>query len=198
MDQARIQSSIERFAQLRLVVDHPAAGAGKRVGWAHDERIAGSAGEGEAFVDHGDDRTFGDGLADLEHFEFEALAVFGESNRLDGRAEHLDVITRQYAGFVEFDGEIQTGLTAQRGKERIGPFAGDDLFNRSNRQRLQIDGIRDLGIRHDRRRIGVDEDDAMAFLAECPARLNAGVIKLCGLADDDRPRPDDHNVPARH
>ncbi len=30
------------------------------------------------------------------------------------------------------------------------------------------------------------------------ARLNAGVIELCGLTDDDRSRADDHDVPPRH
>ena len=38
----------------------------------------------------------------------------------------------------------------------------------------------------------------MAFLAQRAARLNAGVVELCGLTDDDRSGPDDHDVAPGH
>ena len=46
--------------------------------------------------------------------------------------------------------------------------------------------------------IRVDEDDAVAFLTQRAARLNAGVVELGGLTDDDRPGAYHHDVPARH
>ena len=50
MDQARVQSGIERRSQLRFVVDDTAAGAGKRIRGSHDERIAGALGEFETLL----------------------------------------------------------------------------------------------------------------------------------------------------
>ena len=132
------------------------------------------------------------------HLALEALAVFGEFDRLDRRPQQLDVVALEDAGFVEFDGEVEAGLAAERRQQRVRPLARDDRFDRRDGQRLEIDRVGDLGIGHDRRRIRVDEDDAVAFLAQRPARLNAGVIELCGLTDDDRTRADDHDVAAGH
>ena len=46
--------------------------------------------------------------------------------------------------------------------------------------------------------IRVDEDDAVAFLAQRPARLHAGVVELGGLPDDDRARADHHDGTPLH
>src|SRR5262249_36429893 len=50
------------------------------------------------------------------------------------------------------------------------------------------------GIGHDRRRIRVDEDDAIALLFERLAGLRPGIIELAGLADDDRSGADDEDA----
>ncbi len=51
-------------------------------------------------------------LADLLHLALEALAVFGEANRFDRRAEQFDAVPFQHARFVELDGEVEPGLAA--------------------------------------------------------------------------------------
>ena len=50
-----------------------------------------------------------------------------------------------------------------------------------------------LRVGHDRRRVAVDEDDAVALLAQRLAGLGAGVVELAGLADDDRAGADDED-----
>ena len=67
-----------------------------------------------------------------------------------------------------------------------------------DRQRLEVDRVRDLGIGHDRRRIRVDEDDPVAFLAQRAARLDSGVVELGGLTDDDRTGADDEDGTPGH
>src|SRR5690606_39919826 len=46
----------------------------------------------------------------------------------------------------------------------------------------------------DLRRVGVDEDDTQALLAQHPAGLGARVVELGGLPDDDRAGPDDEDA----
>src|SRR5581483_11512871 len=128
----------------------------------------------------------------------EAFAVFGKFDRLDRRAQQLDAVAFQYAGLVQFHGEIETGLSAERRQERVGTFARDDLLYRCDRQRLEIDRIGDLRIGHDGRGIRVDEDGAMTLLTQGAARLNARVVELGSLTDNDRSRTDDHHVTAGH
>ena len=76
---------------------------------------------------------------------------------------------------------------------RIRPLLGDDLFDDVGGERLDVGAVGELRIGHDRRRIGVDQDDPVAFLAERLARLGAGVIELAGLTDDDRAGADEQN-----
>ena len=46
---------------------------------------------------------------------------------------------------------------------------------------------------HDRCRVGVDEDDAVAFLLQRLAGLGAGVVEFASLANDDRSCADDED-----
>ena len=119
-------------------------------------------------------------------------------NRLDRRSEHLDIVSLEDAGFAQLDREVEPGLSAQRRQERVGPFALDDRCDRGNAERFEIDRVRNLGIGHDRRRVRIDEDDAVAFLVQRAARLDAGVVEFSCLTDDDRAGADDEDVPPGH
>src|SRR2546422_4977960 len=50
--------------------------------------------------------------------------------------------------------------------------------------------FRSLRIGHDGGRVAVDQDDAIPLLAQGLAGLGPRVVKLAGLADDDRARTD--------
>jgi len=62
--------------------------------------------------------------------------------------------------------------------------------------------VGELRVGHDRRRVRVDEDDAVALLAQRLARLDARVIELARLADHDRAGADEEDRsqvgPLRH
>ena len=62
------------------------------------------------------------------------------------------------------------------------------------RDRLDVGRVGEVGVGHDRRRVGVHEDDAHTLLAQHAARLRARVVELARLADDDRARPDDEDA----
>jgi len=184
------QTDFERRAHLALGVNDAAARAAERVGRPDDERVAGLGAEGDAGRDVVHDDASRDRLTDFDHLLLEGLAVFGEDDRGDRRAEHVDVVTREHARAFEFDGEIEAGLAAERRQQRIRPFVRDDRLQRGDGQWLDVDGVGDLGIRHDRRGVRVDEDDPVAFFPQRATRLDACVIEFGGLADDDRTRAD--------
>ena len=66
--------------------------------------------------------------ADLAHRIFEQQAVFGLLDGVDLGADQLHAVLLQHAGFGEFHREIQAGLAAHGGEQRVGPLAADDLF----------------------------------------------------------------------
>src|SRR5207253_6602440 len=65
-----------------------------------------------------------------------------------------------------------------------------DNFGRNG---LDVGRVRQLRVRHDRRRIGIDENDPVALGLQSLAGLGPRIIELAGLADDDRPGPDDQD-----
>ena len=60
-------------------------------------------------------------------------------------------------------------------------------------ERLDVGAVGDFGIGHDRRRIGIHQDDFVALGAQRLAGLRAGIVEFAGLADDDRAGADDQD-----
>ena len=179
--------------QLLGVVRDAGAEAAHRERRAHDER------EPEAFGDRIDllervrdvgARRLGAGLLDdlLERF-----AVLTAVDRLERGADELDVVLLEHAGLAERDGRVERGLSAERRQQRVGALLGDDAFEDRRGDRLDVGGVGHLRVGHDRGRVGVDEDDADALLAQDAAGLGSRIVELGGLTDDDRAGADDHH-----
>src|SRR3546814_8325431 len=70
---------------------------------------------------------------------------------------------------------VERRLPAHGRKHGVGAFLLNDLRDDFGRDRLHIGRVRQLRIGHDRRRIGIDEDDAIALLVQRLARLRARI-----------------------
>ena len=99
----------------------------------------------------------------------------------------------EHAHVVEGQRGVEAGLAAHGRQQRVGALLLDDLRDDLRGDRLDVGGVGHLRVGHDRGRVGVDQDDPVALLAQRLAGLGAGVVELAGLADDDRARADDHD-----
>ena len=97
------------------------------------------------------------------------------------------------AGLGQRGREVERGLAAEAGEQALGPLPRDDRLDRLDRERLEVDGVGDLRVGHDRGRVRVDEDRPDALGAQGAAGLRAGVVELGRLADDDRPGAEDQD-----
>ena len=140
-----------------------------------------------------DDRRWGVRLVDPLEQVAERLAILGHPDRLERRPEQADVVAIEDAGPGQVHRHVERGLAAEAGKETLGSLPGDDRLDRVDRERLEVDRVRDLGVGHDRGRVRVDEDRADSLGPERTARLRAGVVELGRLPDDHRPRADDQH-----
>ena len=147
-----------------------------------------------SLVPAGGDRAGGHAQARLRHRHPEQLAVLGAGDRLVVGADQLHPAALQRAVVVQRLGEVQRGLPAERRQQRVGALALDHLRRRPRQQRLDIRGVRQLRVGHDRRRVGVHQHDLVPLLAQHLARLHAGVVELRGLPDHDRARAQDQNA----
>src|SRR5207247_1810080 len=95
----------------------------------------------------------------------------------------------------EPDRGVQRRVAPEGGAERFGPFAVDDPGDELAREGFAVRALRELLVGHDRRGVRVHEDDLEPLFAERLERLGARVVELARLADDDRPRADDEDLP---
>ncbi len=130
---------------------------------------------------------------DLRHRLAEQLAVLGLVDRLGGGADHLDAELLEHAHAAQRQRAVERGLPAHGRQQRVGPLLLDDLGDDLRRDRLDIGGVGQIRIGHDRRRIGIDQDDPVALVLQRLAGLGAGIVELAGLADDDRAGADDQD-----
>ena len=142
--------------QFVFIFGNPPAGAPQGISGAQDNRIADGLGEGDSVLDIVNDLGGGNGLSDLLHGVLKALAVFRLENGLGSRADQSDPVLLQKAGLSQLHAKIQPRLTSQGRKNRVRLLFQDDLLHTLRGQRLDIDLVRDLLIRHDGSRVGVD------------------------------------------
>jgi hypothetical protein len=188
------------------VVGDAAAGAAEREGGADDRGQAHGFERVHAEVEPRADVELAGGLLrrgddgglrvlepDALHRLAEELAVLGHLDRGALGADHLDTVLREDAHFFQRERGVETRLAAHRGEKRVRALLLDDLGDDFGRDGFDVGGVRHPRVRHDRGGVRVDEDDAVAFLAQRLAGLGAGVVELAGLADDDGTRSDDHD-----
>ncbi len=193
-DRRRLEAAAHDRAKLLGRAGDPAAAAAERVGRADDDR--------QADVDHRvvgllcrrRDRRARHLQPRLLHRDAKLVAVLGAADRLVVGADELDAELGERAVLVQLLGEVQRRLAAERGQQGVGPLALDDLPHRAGEQRLDVRRVGELGVGHDRRRVGVDEHDLIALLPEDLAGLYTGVVELRGLTDDDRARAEDEDA----
>ena len=195
VDGRGVEASLSHALEFFLIVGDAAAGAAEGVGRTDDD--------GELSADEGDGVARGfEGLhdagardieADFEHQLLKDLTVFAALNRVFLRADEFDAVLLQHAGARELKGKIERRLAAERREKRIGLLLGDDTFHGFDREGFHVGNVRRLRVRHDRGRIGIHQDDAVAFFAQGLTGLGTRIIELAGLADDDRSRADDED-----
>ena len=135
------------------------------------------------------------GLPETHHGSSKSLPVLGVLDGQQRRSEQRHAIPIRDPGLGQSQREVQTGLTSQGGQQSVRALRRDDRRHKLRGQRLDVDAVGHLDIGHDGGRVAVDKDDLNALLAEGAAGLGAGVVKLSSLADDNRSRADDKDLP---
>src|SRR5450756_324048 len=198
-DGAGTQAGPHALAVISLHLDDPAAGPAKREGGPDDRRQPDlrqrAIGRGGTLGVRGslDDRRRRIGLFQAVQQVAELLAILGHLDRPQRRAEEPDAMAFQDPGLRQGHRQVERRLAAEAGEEAVGLLAGDHRLDRRDGERLEVDGVGDCRIGHDRGRVRVHEDRPDTLRAQGAACLGAGVVELGGLADDHGSRADDQD-----
>ena len=159
-----IDAALDDVDELGLVVGDAAAGAAERERRPDDRRQPDLVERLER-VGQRLDLLRARGLQpDPLHRLAEASAVLGLVDGIRGRADHLDAELVEHAEAAQRQRGVERGLPAHGGKQRVRTLLLDDLGDDVGRDRLDIGGVGEVGVGHDRGRIGVDQHDPVAFL----------------------------------
>ena len=181
--------------ELRLGAHDAAAPASEREGRTHDDRQTDLRHVRARLGQAGRDRAARHPQPGGLHGLAEDVAILGADDGVEVGPDQLDAVALERAVLPQLLGEVQRGLAAERGQQRIGLLLRDHLRDRAGQQRLDVGAGGELGVGHDRRRVGVDEHDLVALLEQHLARLHARVVELRRLPDHDRARAEDHDLP---
>ena len=192
-DRGRVEPRLCDECELLCAVGHAAARTAERERRADDDGVADAARHLQR-LGHGVRNAGGDGrLADGGHGLLKELAVLGFVDGGGVRADEADVVLLQKALLVELHRERQPRLAAETGEETVGLLLFDDALDGGQRERLEINFVREGLVGHDRRGVGVDEHDVHARVVQHAARLRAGIVEFRCLPDHDRAGADDQD-----
>ncbi|MEZ5420842.1 MAG: hypothetical protein R2708_26360 [Vicinamibacterales bacterium] len=91
------------------------------------------------------DAALGHVEADLEHGIVEELPVLGDVDGLNRRADEFHAVLLEHVYVVQGHGQVERGLPADRGQDRVGLLAGDDAFDHVHGERLDVGAVGQLG-----------------------------------------------------
>jgi hypothetical protein len=104
------------------------------------------------------------GQAEPRHGLGELLAVLRHADGARVRADQLDAVLLEDARVVQLEGHVERRLAAHRRQQRVRPLLLDDALDPLRRDRLDVGRVGQLRVRHDRGRVAVHQDDAVALL----------------------------------
>ncbi len=190
---AGLQAGAGNSFQISLVVRDTRSGTTHRERRANDDGVTQIARCLDALLHRVADDGAGARSTDGLHDRSELLTVLAALDGIDVRTDQFHPIPFENTGRVQGDGGIQCGLTTEGCQQGIGPFFRNDALHVFGRDGLDVGGVGELRVRHDRRGVGVDQDDAQPLVPKHSAGLRARVIEFARLPDDDRTGTDNHH-----
>ena len=190
---AGIEAAGDDTDELLAVIGDAAAGAAHGEAGADDRGQAHLLQRRQRLINAVGDAALRAFQPDLVHGIAEFQPVLGLVDGLGVRPDQLDAVFFQRAILGQRQRGVERRLPAHGGQHGIRPLLLDDARDDFGRDRLHIGRVRQLRIGHDRRRVGIDQDDAIALGLQRLHRLCARIIELAGLADDDRAGANDQD-----
>ena len=186
-----IEANLDQFF---LIVSKAATGTAQGEGRTQNNGITDTLGSFLSFLNGVSDlrrnNRLADGLAQfLEHF-----TVLSALDGCAGSTQQFHTALLQNTLLLQLHNQVQTGLTTNAGQNGIGTLVANNLSHILQSQRLHIDLVRNGCVGHNGSGVGVAQHNFVSLFLQGKACLGTGIVKLSGLADDNRAGADDQNL----
>ena len=173
------------------IVYQTAAGAAHGVCRAQNHRIPQLVGDGQRLFHTVSHLAAGHLDAQTVHGFLKFNPILAALDGVHLHADHLHAVLVQDSLRRQLGAQVQSRLSAQIGQDGVRPLFGDNLLQPFHIQRFNIGDVRNSRIRHDGGRVGIHQHNLIPQLPQRLTCLGTGIVKLTGLADDDRAGTDD-------
>ena len=173
------------FSELRQVVGDASARTSQREGRSNDGRVAHVLDYLEGFVQMASETAVRNLESDAPHRFREAFPIFGHLYGAGVGSDQLHAVLFQNAARVQLHGYVESRLPAHGREEGVGTLPFDHPLHPLRRYGFDVRPVREIRVRHDRRRVRVDEHHPVALLLEGADGLRPGIVELARLAYDD-------------
>ena len=178
----------EVVAQRPVVVHDFHGTAAEHVGRAHEHRVADALRDGDGFLDRARDAVGRLRDAQPARELLEALAIFGDVDRVRRGAED------RHARGLERLGELQRRLAAELDDDALGLLPADDLDHVFERQRLEVQLVRNVEVSRDGLGVRVDHDRLEPELAKGESGADTAIVEFDALPDAVGTAAQDHDA----
>ena len=187
------QTARDNGLEFLNVVHQAAARAAHGVGGAQNAGVTQAAGNLDRFFHRVGNFRARHLDAQRIHGVLERLAILAALDGVNLHTNNFHVVFVQHTGFVERGAQVQTGLSAQVGQQRVGALFLDDLRQTFHVQRLNVGDIGRVRVGHDGCGVAVHQHNLVAQRAQRLACLSAGIVEFARLANNDGARTNNQN-----
>src|SRR5262249_21131854 len=152
----RIERALDDFFVFLEVVCDSSARASQGERRSNNRRVSDRLYKVAPFIDRVNISGARHAEADLFHHLFEQQAIFSNIDGVEFRAYQLDVELLENTTFGEAYRQVQRGLAAYGGEQRIRALSLDHAADSVEGEGLDIGSISQLRVGHDRGRVRVD------------------------------------------
>ena len=154
------------FDELFIVIGESATSSTKGESWSKNDWVADIVSGLQSLVDIVGDFGWDNWLTDLLAHLFEEFSVLSLLDGFGWGAKKQGAALFEDAFSLKLHSKVETGLSADAWDDCVWSFVTKDLRDVIKGKRLHVDLVRNLGVGHDGRWVGVDEDDLVSFLFE--------------------------------
>ena len=184
----KAKAIFQNFNEFCLIVGNTAAASAQCIRRTKHNRISDGIGKCYTIFNCLNDQRSCHRLTDFFHGIFKCLTVLCLLNGKRSGSDQTHIVLFQKSSLFQFHSKIQSGLSTQRRQHTVRFFFQDQLFYHLNGQRLYINFIRNILVRHDGCRVGVQQYNFNPLFFQGTAGLCTCIVKFCGLTDDNRTR----------
>ena len=188
------QSAADPLLQFFVIGAESRSQATKGISRAQHDRITNGVRRSNRILQTGCGDTPGYPNSDFSELADEEISILCLPNRLNRRAEHLNIVSFENTGLVQCEAAVQCGLTAKTEEDTIRFLLLNDLFHKIRTHGQEVDFVGQVVRGLDCRDVGINKNGPYTEVLQGLHSLASRVVEFAGFSNLEGPASKDQNL----